>query len=238
MSRRPGAVRRWQRRWKDGWIAAGLDAPGGRRNATLDMLVFDHGLLRNLWPNEHRVADGVWRSNQPDPRRIRRLAGQGVRAILNLRGATEYGSYLLEREACAAAGIELVDFKFSSRTLPTRAEILALDDLFGRLPRPFLMHCKSGADRAGFAAALYLLLRGGVTLEEAQAQLSWRYLHLRSGSTGILHFLLEAYATDAARAPLSFRDWVETRYDPEALTAAYKGGAVSGFIVDRVLGRE
>lgn len=238
MSGRKGAVRRWQRRWKDGWVAAGLDAPGGRRNATIDMLVFDHGLLRKVWPNEHRVAEGVWRSNQPDPARIRRLARQGVKAILNLRGATEYGSYLLEREACAAAGVDLVDFKLSSRMLPTREEILALDDLFARLPRPFLLHCKSGADRAGFAAALYLLLRGGATAAEAREQLSLRYLHLKSGSTGILHFLIDRYAADADKAPMSFRRWVETCYDPAALTAAYRSDAASDFIVDRVLGRE
>ena len=238
MSRRQGAVRRWQRRWKDGWVAAGLDAPGGRRNATIDMLVFDHGLLRKAWPNEHRVAEGVIRSNQPDPARIHRLARQGVKAVLNLRGATEYGSYLLEREACAAAGIELVDFKLSSRTLPTRAEILALDALFARLPKPFLLHCKSGADRAGFAAALYLLLRGGASVDEARDQLSWRYLHVRSAATGVLHAMLDRYAADTAEAAVPFRTWVEERYDPAALTAAYKSSAVSDIVVDRVLGRE
>ncbi len=233
-----GAIRRWQRRWKDRWVAGGLDAPGGRRNAAIDMLVFDHGLVRKLWPNEHRVADGVIRSNQPDPGRLRRLARQGVKAVLNLRGATEYGSYLLEREACAAAGIELVDFKLSSRTLPTREEILALDALFDRLPRPFLLHCKSGADRAGFASALYLLLREEMPLAEAREQLSWRYLHLKGGATGILHFMLDRYAADTAAEPMSFRAWVESRYDPEALTAEYRSDAASDFVLDRVLRRE
>jgi protein tyrosine/serine phosphatase len=135
-------------------------------------------------------------------------------------------------------GIELVDFKLSSRTLPTREEILALGDIFARLPRPFLMHCKSGADRAGFAAALYLLLQGGATVEEARRQLSWRYLHLRGAATGVLHFLLESYAHDSAAEPMSFREWVGRRYDPEALTAAYRSRPAARFIVDRVLRRE
>jgi protein tyrosine/serine phosphatase len=235
--RRQGFVRRWQRRWKDGWVGD-LDAPGARRNAMIDMLIFDHGLLRKAWRNAHEIDAGVWRSNQPDPALIRRLAAQGFRAILNLRGATEYGSYLLEREACQAAGIELVDFKMSSRTLPTREEILALDAIFARMPRPFLMHCKSGADRAGFAAALYLLLAKGVTAEEARRQLSWRYLHLRGAATGVLHFLLERYAQDSAAEPMSFREWVERRYDREALQAAYTSSGAADFVVDRVLGRE
>ena len=76
MSRR-GPVRRWQRRWKDGWVGD-LDAPGARRNAAIDMLVFDHGLLRKAWRNEHEIDAGVWRSNQPDPATIRRLAAQGI----------------------------------------------------------------------------------------------------------------------------------------------------------------
>jgi protein tyrosine/serine phosphatase len=235
--RRRGFVRRWQRRWKDGWVGD-LDAPGARRNATIDMLIFDHGILRKAWRNAHEIDAGVWRSNQPDPAAIRRLAARGFRAILNLRGATEYGSYLLEREACLAAGIELVDFKMSSRTLPTREEILALDALFARMPRPFLMHCKSGADRAGFAAALYVLLVKGATAEEARRQLSWRYLHLRGAATGVLHFLLERYAQDSAAEPMSFREWVERRYDREALQAAYTSSGAADFVVDRVLGRE
>ena len=53
VSRRGASVRRWQRRWKDGWIGD-LDAPGARRNATIDMLLFDHGLLRKAWRNSAR----------------------------------------------------------------------------------------------------------------------------------------------------------------------------------------
>ena len=230
-------MRRWQRRWKEGW-AGDLDAPGARRKAAIDKLVFDHGLLRKAWRNEHEIDVGVWRSNQPDPGMIRRLKAQGFKAILNLRGETQWGSYLLEREACRAAGIELVDFKLSSRKLPSREEILALDRIFAGLPRPFLMHCKSGADRAGFAAALYLLLQRDQPVAVAQEQLSWKYLHLRGAATGVLHFLLERYAADTAETPMAFRDWVATRYEPEALMAEYRSDGAADFLVDRVLGRE
>ena len=32
---RKGTIRRWQRRWKDRWVAGGLDAPGGRQKLSL-----------------------------------------------------------------------------------------------------------------------------------------------------------------------------------------------------------
>ena len=235
--RRKGPLKRWLRRWKDGWIGD-LEAPGARRSATIDMLVFDHGLVRKAFRNEHEIEPGVWRSSQPDPGAVRRLAGRGFVAVLNLRGETEYGSYLLEREACRAAGIELVDVKLSARSLPSREEILALDAIFARLPRPFLIHCKSGADRTGFVAALYLMLQKGVPPEEARRQLSWRFGHLRGAATGVLHFLLERFAADREKQPMSFRTWVETRYDHEALMAAYRSRREAGSLVDQVQRRE
>jgi protein tyrosine/serine phosphatase len=226
-----------QRRWKDGWIGE-PDTPRGRRNAHLDMMLFDHGLIRLAWRNMHEVAPGVWRGNQPDPATVRRLAARGFRSILNLRGATEYGSYLLEREACRAAGIALIDLKMTSRELPSAAEVMALDDIFATIERPFLMHCKSGADRAGFASALYLLLRTETPVAEAREQLSWRYLHLQGARTGVLRYMLDAYAAAKVVRPMSFRDWLATEYDPAALGAAYRGGRVADFVADRVLGRE
>ena len=61
MTRERGPLRRIQRRWKDGWIAD-PDGAGSRRSKTIDMLLFDHGLLRKLWRNQHEVAPGVWLS--------------------------------------------------------------------------------------------------------------------------------------------------------------------------------
>lgn len=219
-ARSRGPVRTLVRRWKDGWIDD-LDAPGARRAAAIDMLVFDHGLIRKVWRNEAEIAPGVWRSNQPDPEAIRGLKARGFRAIVNLRGRTEWGSYLLERDACRAAGIALHDIKLAARRPPTRAELLELDQLFGTLPRPFLMHCKSGADRAGLASAVYLLTRDGATVEAAQAQLHWRYLHRRRGRTAMLGQLLAAYAARTAVTGIGFRDWVAQDYTPETLAAAH-----------------
>jgi protein tyrosine phosphatase (PTP) superfamily phosphohydrolase (DUF442 family) len=235
-ARQERPLRVWHRKWKDGWLAEGGAA--ARRGAMIDMLVFDHGLLRYGWRNLHEIAPGVWRGSQPDPGMIRRLAARGFRTILNLRGETQWGSYILERETCAEVGIELVDLKLNSRSLPEPATILELDAIFARFAKPMLIHCKSGSDRAGFVSALYLLLRTDATAEEARAQLPWRYLHLRRGGTGVLGYMIDAYGAATAREKIAFRDWIRDGYDREALMAGFKRGAVAGFLSDRVLGRE
>ena len=41
------------------------------------------------------------------------------------------------------------------------------------------MHCKSGADRAGLAAALYLIFKKDYSLEEASRELNFKHLHIK-----------------------------------------------------------
>ena len=88
------------------WIAP----PGKRRGYTdwLELIVKDHGFLRFYWHNQHLVADGLWRSNQPGPMRIAKLAKTGIKTIVNLRGPRADGGWQLEAEACAKAGITLI----------------------------------------------------------------------------------------------------------------------------------
>ena len=56
----------------------------------------DHEILRALYHNQSKVAPGVYRSNQPSPNRIKTWAKKGIKTIINLRGASNQGSYLLE----------------------------------------------------------------------------------------------------------------------------------------------
>ena len=90
---------------------------------------------------------------------------------MNLRGGREHGSWPLEREACEAAGIKLTEFVVRSRGAPDRETILSAAEFFEKLDYPVLVHCKSGADRAGFMAALFLLVHEKRPLDEAMDQL-------------------------------------------------------------------
>ena len=174
----------------------------------------DHGLLRYAWTNFHEVAPGVYRSNHPHPARLRAYRDMGIRAVLNLRGANDSPSYLQEQQACAALGLELVSIKFTARGLPRRERLMELFAAFDSIQRPFIMHCKSGADRAGLASVLYLLDQN-VPLERARYHLSTKFLHLKWTKTGVLDAFLDVYADRLAKGPIPVRHWVRDEYDPD-----------------------
>ena len=98
------------------------------------------------------------------------------------------------------------------------------------------MHCKSGADRAGLAAGLFVLFEGG-TAREALAQLSLRFGHIRQARTGILDAFFHHYAREAeGRKP--FLDWVREDYDEAALRRDFHANGLASFINDWVLVHE
>jgi len=198
-----------------------ISTPSARRRARLHFYLLDHGIFRWLWTNQHQVAQGVWRSNQPSQRRLRAYKKKGIDTVLNLRGDNGYSPYLYEKEACDALGMTLVNLTLSARTLATRALLLELLDHFETLERPFVMHCKSGADRAGLAAALYLLHVENAPISLAKKQLSVRFIHFQSFQTGILDHMLNAYERDNEFNPMPIRTWIETRYDNKRLTADF-----------------
>ncbi len=178
----------------------------------------DVGFLRHLWRNEALVAPGVWRSNHPGPRRLAEYAARGITTVLSLRGDPGGAAQRVEAAACARLGIDLHILGLNARRAPHTATLLSLFEFFDELPRPFLMHCKSGADRTGLAAALYLMDQEGAGLDAARTQLSARFLHFRRSETGILDAVLDRYAPHAA---MPVRTWVRKEYDRDAVTESF-----------------
>lgn len=181
----------------------------------------DHAVLRALWSNHARVAEGVYRSNHPSPRRLRALHARGIRTIINLRGATQAAPYLLEKEVCDELGIEMIDVRLMARRAARREHMLSLIEAFRTAQKPFLIHCKSGADRAGLASAIYLIEMEGRPVAEARKQLSARYLHFGWTSTGVLDHILDLYEAAQRESGMGFETWLRTAYDNEAINRAY-----------------
>ncbi|NHN84804.1 protein tyrosine phosphatase [Acetobacter musti] len=210
----------------------------GRRRAWVDSLFVDHAIFRLVWTNFHAVIPGkVYRCNHPTPRRlawaVRRF---GLKTLVNLRGHRKCGSDALSRNAAGQVGLAHVDMAFESRGAPHRDRILRFASLYHSIAFPMLMHCKSGADRAGLASGLVILFEGG-TADEALKQLSWRYGHFNHSRTGILDAFFMRYRIEA-EGRIPFLEWVEHHYDEVALKQDFVAGKLASFVNDQVLRRE
>ncbi len=199
-----------------------ISTPEARKKAVWHTHVVDHAFLRRVWRNSRQLSPDAWRGNQPDPKRIAQLKQMGIRTLLNLRGPSAFAVYLFEKEACDAQGLTLVDHQLEAYSLCSRETYLRLFELFDTVEKPFFMHCKSGADRSGLAAAFYLMDQQNASVEQALGELSLKYAHRRKSRAGILDHLLESYRQDTSDAPMPIRRWIASRYDRAAITTAFE----------------
>jgi protein tyrosine phosphatase (PTP) superfamily phosphohydrolase (DUF442 family) len=215
-----------------------LTAGGSRLGAWSDSLLVDHAVFRVLWDNWAEVVPGkLYRSNHPTPSRLAAAARRfHLKTLINLRGHRQCGSDALSRQAASRLGLTHIDMAFESRGAPHRDRVLRFADIYRKLETPALMHCKSGADRAGLASGLAILLEGG-SAAQALNQLSWRFGHFSRSRTGILDAFFFMYARDA-EGRMDFLDWVRDAYDELALRRGFAASGVQSFVNDRLLRRE
>lgn len=205
----------------------------------------DHGLLRKFYDNTHEVSQGkLWRSYQPSPADLKKWKERGVCTVINLRGDAPSGFYFLEEEACRELGLEFVSFRVFSRDAPSKEILHGARKLFENITYPAMMHCKSGADRAGLMATLYLFFQEGASLDEAMTQLSLRYGHVKQGKTGVIDYAFQQYFDYAQEHGKSlsscddFFHWVDNVYDPKATKDSFLGSWWGNFLTEKVLRRE
>jgi protein tyrosine/serine phosphatase len=215
-----------------------LSTAKGRTVAWIDSLFIDHAVFRLIWSNLAPVIPGkVYRCNHPTPPRLRRMTRRlGLQTLINLRGKTQSGSDALSREAARALDLDFYDMSFESRGAPHKERILRLHEIYQSMRMPAVMHCKSGADRAGLAAGLMVMFEGG-TAAEALRQLSWRFGHIKQAKCGILDAFFLLYQREG-EGRTSFLDWVRNDYDEAALRRDFHANGLASFINDWVLAHE
>ncbi|CAN7635824.1 dual specificity protein phosphatase family protein [Rhizobium sp. LjRoot98] len=150
-------------------------------------------LAIQLTGNFHEVVPGeLYRSNQPTAGQIANYKRRyGINTILNLRGSSEDASWYREEVAAATSlGVKHIDFRMLAERQLTLDETHHLIALLRDAPKPLLIHCKSGSDRTGLAAAIYLQQIAKVNEETAEQQLSLRFGHFA------IPYLSPAYAMD------------------------------------------
>jgi protein tyrosine/serine phosphatase len=210
------------------------------------LYLLDHGFLRLLYSNFYRLPGGLYRTNQPTPSQLRRYKKRyGIKTVFNLRGGNEDNpAWQLEREACDKLGIKMIDLRLLSRSFPYVEDIQAAREAITTAEYPALVHCKSGADRAGLFSVLYRVFRLGEPVEQASSELGLKYGHIRWARTGSLDQFLLEYLKDRKRENRQMRleEWLVTLYDRDSLkrTRPERGllERCSNFVVDRILKRE
>ncbi len=222
-----------------------LKTRAGRRRAWSSLMFADHGFVRLFYDNTHEVAHGqMWRSFQPSPYRLKRWKNQGIRTVINLRGDQPNGYYRLEEETCERLDLTLVTFRVFSREAPSKEVLHGAQKLFNEIQYPAVMHCKSGADRAGLMATLFRFFHKGVPLNEALEQLSFKYGHVKHGKTGVIDYAFQQYLDHAERKGIdlssvdAFFDWVETDYDPQAIKKTFIASWWGTLLTEKILRRE
>ncbi len=137
------------------------------------------GLLQILG-NFHTVAAGkLYRSAQPSAQDLAGYAQTlGIKSVINLRGPRPGEPwYDDEVRVSKELGLYHADAGISATQELSTAQIEELEKALRDAPAPLLLHCKSGADRTGLAAALYVLDIQHRPVETAARQLSWMYGH-------------------------------------------------------------
>jgi protein tyrosine/serine phosphatase len=216
-----------------------VSTPGERWRTLNDFFWNDHAFLRLSFSNAHWISDELVRTNQPWPFQLERWKARGIRTVINLRGRFHESYHALETDACRRLGLTLVDFPVGSREVPSPERVLGAKRLFETVQYPALMHCKSGADRAGLMSVLYMHFRKGKTIREALDQLHLRYMHVKQGNCGVLDYTFERYFAEGETQGLSFLEWVQSPlYDPAGMKAQFRSEMWGRLLTEGLLKRE
>ena len=211
----------------------------GRFKAYWHSIWGDHAFLRVGFSNAHWIGPDMVRAAQPWPYQLKYWKRDGIRTIVNLRGGFDTGFYVLERDACQRLGLKMVDFTITSREVPRRETVLGARDLFASIEYPALMHCKSGADRAGIMSVFYRHFHLGHPIREAMTELGLRTLHMKQGKTGVLDYVFERYLEEAEPKGVSFIDWVQSdAYDRKRIKEDFHASWWGTLLTDKLLRRE
>lgn len=194
--------------------------------SAINLFIIDHGWIRAIINNNfYSINEGVYRSGQPSPKLFEQyIIKHNIKSIINLRysDTSDQDIYLMQKNLCHKHNINMINIPISARRLPEKNKLKLILDTIKKIQKPFLVHCKTGADRTGFFMALYTFYNTN-DIELAKKQLSLKYLHIRYSSTGILDYFFNLIK-NLELNNTELEDWIEKKYDPQLITSNYKLG--------------
>ena len=205
----------------------------------IDSTFSDHGVFRVFWRSWEELPGKMFRSNQPYPFQIKSdIKKHKIKSIINLRGERHCSSFYLEQDFCHKNNLKLYNFPISSRDLPDKKKLIDFNTLLQKIEYPCVMHCKSGADRAGLAAALYLIYKQDYSLLHARKQLTFKHLHIKYAKTAILDYFFCKVIDQGIKQKVDFLEWVEEKYNKKKLKEGFKVNSLLDLVVNIIFRRE
>jgi len=134
--------------------------------------------------NWYMLDDGVYRSEQPGRKGFEEIRDRGIKTVINLRS-----SHADDRKA-AGLGLVLIRVPMTAGGF-TEADIVAALKAIRDAPKPVLIHCQHGADRAGVVSAMYRIVFQGWAEEDAVAELRGGGFGFHSRYKNIPRFIRE-----------------------------------------------
>ena len=134
-------------------------------------------------PNFHQVNQQLYRGAQPRAGGIRKLAGLGIKTIINLRGEDE-NSHAEQKEA-EALGLRYFNVPLPGLGRPSNEQVeRALQLINATENQPVFVHCHHGEDRTGTIVAIYRITHDGWTAEQAKTEakhygMSWAQVGMK-----------------------------------------------------------
>ena len=136
----------------------------------------------------------VFRSAQPTGNLRALITDYQIASVLNLRGGSSRDPWYADELAVTKElDVSFYDLSISATKRPSRAQLLAMLDLFKHCKYPLLIHCRQGADRTGMASGLYLLSEREVAPEHAIDQFTIAHGHVPLFGPERLHEPLDEY---------------------------------------------
>ena len=104
---------------------------------------------------------------QVTPDELQQAAQEGYKSVLNLRSPNEEGFLSDEQQKTEKAGLTYVNVPVKPDGLSDALADQVLQEI-DQLPKPALIHCKSGM-RSGAMTLMYVAIQQGLTADEAMA---------------------------------------------------------------------
>lgn len=167
---------------------------------------FRYSVFR-ITKNFHEVQAGkFYRSAQLTSDEMEEVIKKyGIKTVISLRGAPEHAYwYGPQKEVLEKNGVSFKALWWAAEFFPPRDELIAYLDLLKTAEYPVLVHCRTGADRTGTAAALYSMEYMGETSEQAiQKNLNFSYWHVPAFKPAMTEFVRQYHGDQ----------WARTQYD-------------------------